>query len=170
MTGVAQTGAQIQLNTVTKAVIPVVQGSPPTWVPGLYWIDSSSGNAVKDWNGAAWVIASATYYVALLTSDPTGLTTVASLTEDATTGYARVAVPFSPSVAGPPVTISNSGLVTFGPFTANQALPVQWAALVTSSSGTGGFLLETWTFATPQQVLSTQTINIAAGFLQIIQS
>lgn len=164
-----QTGAQIQLNLLTKAVVPVVQASAPTWEPGLYWIDTSLGNAVMEWNGSAWVAMATAPYLALLTANPSGVTTVAGLTEDTTSGYARVACPFSLAATGPPVMASNSGLVTFGPYTANQALQVSWAALVTTASGTGGFLLETWTIQ-PQQVLQTATINFAASSLQIALS
>jgi hypothetical protein len=164
-----QTGAQIQLNLLTKAVIPVVQASAPVWEPGLYWIDTSAANAIMEWNGSSWVSVASAPYLALLTANPAGVTTVAGLTEDTTAGYARVACPFSLASAGPPVTISNSSLVTFGPYSANQALSVNWAALVTTSSGTGGFLLEIWTIQ-PQQVLQTATINIAASSLQIALS
>jgi hypothetical protein len=170
MTGIAQTGAQLGINAITKQSIPVVQNTAPTWVPGLYWVDTSSGNAVKEWNGSAWAVAAATGYLALLSADPSGQSTIAGLTEDTTTGYARIPVTFSAAAASTPAVASNSSLLAFGPYTANQALPCQWLALVTVSTGTLGFLLQTWTLSTPQQVSSTQTIDIAAGALQITES
>ena len=169
MTGVAQTGAQLQLNALTGAAVPVVSGSAPTWIPGLYWIDTSSGNAIKTWNGSTWS-ATTSVYLALLTADPTGLTTIASLTECADAGYVRQAVTFNSATSAVPSVSSNSSLIQFGPFSVNMTLGAQWLALVTSSTGTTGFLLETWTLSTPQQVLSTQSIDIAAGALNITQS
>lgn len=170
MTGIAQTGAQAELNSLTKVAIPVVSGTAPTWVPGLYWIDTGSGNAVKEWNGSTWAVANATYYLALLTADPTGQSTIAGLTEVTTTGYARVAVTFNAATAAYPSVASNASLIAFGPFTANMAIAAQWLALVTVPTGTAGFLLNTWTLSSPQQVSATQTIDIAAGALQITES
>jgi hypothetical protein len=51
----------------------------------------------------------------------------------------------------------------------NMALPVQWIALVTTQSGTNGFLRETWTLSAPEQVLASQTIDIPANALVITQ-
>jgi hypothetical protein len=170
MTGIAQTGAQIQLNSITKAAVPVVSGSAPVWVPGMYWINTSSGNAIMEWNGAAWVALATTNFLALCTADPTGLSTIAALTEDTTSGYSRVAVSFVAATASTPSVAVNSNLVSFGPYTANQSLPCQWAALVTVASGSTGLLLDSWTLTPQEQVLATQTIDIAAGTLQLTQS
>jgi len=115
-------------------------------------------------------VSSGTYYFALLTADPTGLTTVAALTEVTTSGYARVAAAWGSPTAAYPSVIANSGTITFGPMTSNMLLPAQWIALVTSSSGTGGSLKYTWTLNAPQQVASTQSIVIAAGALTITQN
>jgi hypothetical protein len=108
-------------------------------------------------------------YLALLTADPSGLTTVAALSEVTTSGYSRVLMTWgSPTLAIPSV-VANTNLVTFGPMTANMALAAQWLALVTSASGTSGELKFTWTMDEPEQVLSTQTVDIAAGELTISQ-
>lgn len=170
MTGITINGAQRSLNSLTGTVVPVVSNTAPTANPGQYWIDSSSGNVVKEFNGSTWVVAPSSYFLALLTADPTGLTTVASLTEVTTAGYARVACVFSPASAAVPSVISNSSLLTFGPMGANMSIPAQWVALVTASAGTTCKLQYTWTLDTPQQVLQTQTIQIAAGQLTIAQS
>lgn len=115
-------------------------------------------------------VSGVTTYLALLTSDPTGLTTVAALTEDTTSGYSRQTMTWGSPTAAYPSVIANTNLVVFGPYSANMALAAQWVALVTSASGTGGSLLYTWTLDAPQQVLSTQEISIAAGALTISQS
>jgi hypothetical protein len=169
MTGIAQTGAQLELNSLTGNAVPVVAGSAPTWIPGLYWINSSGGYSVNQWNGSSWVAAGSNY-LALLTADPTGQTTIAGLTECGDSGYARIAVVWNNATAAYPSITANTSLLAFGPFTVNMSLGAQWLALVTVLSGTVGFLLNTWTLSTPQQVSATQTIDIAAGALQMIVS
>lgn len=112
-------------------------------------------------------VSGVTTYLALLTADPSGLSTIAALSEVTTSGYARVAMTWSAPSASIPSVISNTNLVAFGPMTANMALPAQWLALVTSASGTSGELKYTWSMDNPEQVLATQTVNIAAGALTI---
>jgi hypothetical protein len=169
VTGIAQSGAQTQLNAVTGYSLPIVASSAPAGFTGGVWINTSSGNSVNTWNGSAWV-AAVLPYLALLTADPTGNTTIAQLAECADSGYSRVQVTFGAATTATPSIASNNGLLTFGPFSVNMSLPCQWLALVSVSSGTTGLLLNTWTISTPQQVSATQTINIAAGALEIIQS
>lgn len=172
MTGVAQVGAQAMLNHLTREALPVIANTAPTWIPGMLWVnDSTNPPVLYMWNGTTWVPDSGgPSYLALLTADPTGLTSISQLSECADLGYARQPCAFNAATATSPVTASNSSLVQFGPFTVNMALPVQWAALVSSSSGTSGFLKETWTFSTQEQVLATETIDIAAGTLIITES
>jgi hypothetical protein len=165
----AQAGAQTQLNAVTGFSLPVVAASAPTGIVGGTWINTSSGNAVMAWNGTTWVTAGLPY-LALLTADPTGSSLISQLSECADSGYARVQVIFGAASAAYPSVASNTNLLTFGPFSVNMSLPVQWLALVTPSAGTSGLLLNSWTIATPQQVNATQTINIATGALSITQS
>ncbi len=171
MPGITVNGAQRSLNSLTGSVVPIVSGTAPASPqPGQYWINSSAGNSVNEFNGTAWVTAPVDYYLALLTADPTGQTTIAGLTEVTTTGYTRLACNFGPASATVPSVISNLSLLTFGPMTVNMTTPAQWAALVTVLSGTAGKLQYTWILDTPQQVLATQTISIAAGQLSITQS
>ena len=170
MTGIAQVGAQKSLNVLVDAAIPVVSTSAPSWIPGLIWINNNfSPPTVNQWNGSSWVIASAGPRLALLTADPTGQSTISGLSECADSGYSRVQVIFNAATSAYPSVVSNSSLLSFGPFTVNMSLPVQWLALVSSTSGTSGFLLNTWTLSAPQQVSATQSINIAAGALAITQ-
>lgn len=287
---VAQNGAELCLNHMAGRVVPVVGSATPTWIPGLYWVDTSTGSApaaptlsqattggtvaagtyqgvityvnawgetvgsapasvttttgtstitanspaangtatgwylylsqaggtaasatrqqaagsptaigtnltltapptntgatapvyseyaVKSWNGSAWVTtpAAGSRYLALLVADPstsgpggTPAVNVSDLIEDSTTGYARQLISFSNAVSGIPNKVSNSGTITFGPYGANMAAPAQWAAMVTSASGTSGLLLYTWALDTPQQVDVSQSIIIPAGSLQL---
>src|SRR5258708_26025932 len=147
MTGVAQTGAQTMLNRLCDVANPAIQSGAPTWFPGLQWINTTTNPPVLYvWNGVSWVTQASQGgpYVALLTQDPTGFTTLSQLSECADSGYSRQAVTFGQAAATYPSTIANSNLIQFGPFNVNMSLPVQWAALVTSPSGTAtGFLRET---------------------------
>jgi hypothetical protein len=183
---VAQWGAAATLNQFTLEALPVVSGTAPgSWIPGQYWIDSASSYAVMAYDGTSpyntshW-FAVGDLYLALLTTDPAtsgsggGPSVLLSdLVEDTTSGYARQTVTFSQitqsSATVPPAQASNTGTITFGPYTANQALPVQWAALVTASSGTVGLLLYTWNLDTVEQVQDSQPIIIPAGGLVLDQ-
>lgn len=179
---VAQWGAAGALNAFTREALPFYSATAPTsWIPGQVWVNSSAGNAnyvydgTTPYNSAHWA-AVGSLYVALLTADPstsgsggTPAVNISDLVEDLTTGYARQVVTFSQltqsTAVVPPEPASNTGTITWGPYTANQALPVQWAALVTALSGTVGLLLYTWNLDTIEQVLTAQSITIPAGNL-----
>lgn len=171
MTGIAVEGAQSVLNHLTGAAFPVISSSAPTWIPGMSWVNTTTNPPVLyGWNGVSWSPANTGgQYVALLTSDPSGLTTIAQLSECTDAGYTRQQVPFNPATAAIPSVAANTNLVQYGPFTVNMSLPVQWLALVTTSSGTSGFLKQTWTLSQQWQVLATQTIDIPAGALTITE-
>src|ERR1700728_984515 len=110
MTGIAQQGAMTQLNALTSVAAPIVNTSTPSsGVYGQYWVNASSASNVKQWNGTTWVTA-VLPYIALLTADPAGLTTIAALSECTDTGYARQQVTYSVASATVPVTITNSNL------------------------------------------------------------
>lgn len=176
------TGAQALANVIGGIVPPALvdgMAGAPAWVPGLTVIDySASPPQPYYWDGTGWAAGVQPLYVALLTGDPTVSSPdggyaqgVADLTEDATAGYQRQPVTFAePAGAGYPATISSTAALTFGPYTAAQLQSVQWAALVTSSSGTTGLLLYLWTLPAPQQVSASQSIQIAAGDLMLSQS
>lgn len=171
-------GAQILANKIAGNVPPAIQTSAPTWIPGLDWVDTTSGATLKTWNGTAWVTGGANRYVALLTASPFtsgpggGLAEVISdLVEVTTTGYARQLVTFASASAVYPAPVSNSGILTFGPMTAAMSLAAQWAALVThASSGTTGLLLYYWTLDTPQQVSVSQNIQVPVGGFALSES
>ncbi len=169
---VTQYGAQALINFFGGNAVPYIGSSAPSWVPGLYWINTSSSPTVYTWNGTTWVSGAGSLYVALLTGNPAtsgssgGLAlNISDLQEDTTTGYSRQSVTFTDASATVPATASNSNTITFGPYTANQSAPVQWAALVTASSGTTGLLRYTWTLSSPQQVQVSQVITIPPGDL-----
>lgn len=170
MTGIAPWGAQVQLNALAGLTIPVVAGTAPaTPIPGQLWVNTSSGNAIEEWDGAAW-IAAGSRYLALCTADPSKAVFISDLQEVTTAGYSRVAVTFNPATNTIPSVSNNSGLIVFGPVTANMALSTQWLALVTVASGTVGNLAYTWTLDAPQQVLATKEIAIAADAITMNQS
>lgn len=165
---VSQYGAQSIVNLFAGNVPVAVQGSAPTPVPGLSWVDTSSSNAVKHYNGSAWVTGTSRYLM-LLTAPPGTATTIAGLTEVTTSGYARQSVTFATATGAYPSVVSNSNLVTFGPFTADMLLPSQWAAMVDVSSGTTGQFLYSWNIAS-QQVSASQNIQISIGQLSLSES
>lgn len=176
-------GAQMLANKIGGIVPPaLVSGiaNAPAWKPGLEVIDYSVTPPVRYvWNTQAWVAASSMgLYLALLTGDPSQsgpgggyAQNISDLLEDQTAGYARQSVTFAePATPGYPATISNTNVITFGPYTAAQANPVNWAALVTASSGQLGLLLYMWQLPSPQQVNVSQSIQIAAGAATLSES
>lgn len=117
--------------------------------------------------GRATVTARSTY-LALLTSAPTDTTTTATMAEVFTpgqNGYARAAVTWA-APAGDPSATSNTGVLTFGAFTADPA-NVVGCALVDAATGTSGTLLAWWTLTTPRDAGSGDTITFAAGALTL---
>jgi hypothetical protein len=165
------------LNQATGAVTVAasVVGSPPTWVPGLYWYNTTTP-ALEQWNGSAWTTtgittSSASRYLALLTQDPVANGVVnlsdSGFVELTTSGYARQAVSFTQltSSATYPASTSNTGAITFGPMSATMTLAVQWVALVSVVSGTTGLFLASWASVAPITVDISQSIQIGAGSL-----
>jgi hypothetical protein len=106
-----------------------------------------------------------TVYLALLTAAPSDSTTVATMTEVTTTGYARQAIGWAVPSSDPSIT-SNVLTITFGPFTADPP-NVPYLALVSSSSGTGGDFLAYWTADTARDAANGESIQIAAGGLTL---
>lgn len=172
---IAELGAQVALNHINGLVTPHVGSTPPTYLPGLYWIDTSSGNAVKGSpdGGTTWTVSTGARYLALLTADPQALPAVhlSDLAEVLTAGYARAAVTMSAASAAYPSFAANSALVTFGPFTADMLTAAVAVALVSAASGTTGSLLYTWEMPPPPdgmtswKVSASQSIQIPTGNL-----
>jgi hypothetical protein len=186
-----QVGAQFLANKLAGQAVPFVSATAPvTWIPGQEWINTSAGNAVYVYDPftSTWVAGPYDRYLALLVSDPTTggpgggmIQTVqqCGALEDTTTGYLRQPFPMSVGTAAEPSVTSNTGTVTFGPYTANQAAQVSWAALLLiprvddsgntpiSTAVNNGVLMYVWTVPVPQQVLATKSIQIAPGTFQI---
>lgn len=107
-----------------------------------------------------------TTYLALLTAAPTDATTMATMTEVTTpgsNGYARQAVTWS-APSGDPSSSSNTGALTFGPFSADLG-NVTHCALVSASTGTAGDLIFWWSLTAARDPASGDSISFAAGAL-----
>lgn len=194
-------GAADLANHAGGAAPTLVQsGTPTQWIPGQNWYNTGSAALQSylcssgTYNSANWVASSSVgHYIALLTATPFAVATQSgnpaiypsdiTPIELTTTGYTRQPVTFGPDGTvtgatpsnynpGYPAAVSNTGALTFGPMTANMALPVQWAALIVSNvaSGTAGFLKYYWTLSAAQQVLISQSIVIPATDLVLDQS
>lgn len=130
--------------------------------------DAGAFNALKAVTGSATVTA-ATTYLALLTAAPTDTTTPATMTEYTATGYARVAVTWStPALNGSSIPeTSNSGTVTFGPFTAGTGSTITHCALVSSASGTSGSVWAWWSLDTSRTPSTNDSLQFSTGNLKI---
>ena len=107
-----------------------------------------------------------TTYLAALTAVPSVGDTLATMSEDATAGYARQPVTWSAPavpVGGVDPQSSNVADVVIGPFTAAQALPIVAMALVTAASGTVGELRWFWPLDQPYQGAVNDSFLVAAG-------
>lgn len=107
-----------------------------------------------------------TVYLALLTAAPTDSTTNATMTEYGATGYARQACAFA-APSGDPSATSNSGTLTFGPFTAGTGATVTHCAIVSSASGTTGDFIYYFTLDVSKTPTTGDSIVFAAGDLDV---
>ncbi len=119
-------------------------------------LDAATGRATQ---------TARTVYLALLTAAPSDSTTVATMTECVTAGYARQACAFSAPASDPSLS-SNSATLTFGPFGADPP-SIAYAALVSSASGTGGDFIAYWTADVAQDANNGQSIQVSAGALTL---
>jgi hypothetical protein len=88
--------------------------------------------------------ATGSVYLALLTAAPTDTNlTMAAVTEYAPTGYARQVFGPTTATAAEPSVISNTGVLTFGPFTAGTGSAVTHAAICDAVSGTAANIIAT---------------------------
>lgn len=171
---ISQYGGQLTLNKLCGKDTPIIGGTEAAasaaWVPGLVWVDTSSGVVAKGSSTGVvgtWAASTGNRYLALLTISPASAITVADVAacELTTAGYARAAVTFTAASAAYPSVTFNNGLVTWGPFSADMAQAVRWIALVSSSSGTGGSFLYWWTLPEAVQAPASQPIQIPTGGL-----
>lgn len=130
-------------------------------VGAQYALDIVSGRATNPFTAS-----SRTTYLALLTSAPTDSTTLATMAEVTTSGYARQSITWSaPSAADPPET-HNTNTITFGPFTADPPNVTHWAVVSASSGTTGDFLMwGAWT--TARDAASGDSLQVAASALSM---
>lgn len=109
-----------------------------------------------------------TMYLALLSAAPGDATTMGTMTEITTSGYARQSVTWS-APTGQPASSSNSAQITFGPFSA--ATPsVGWCCLVSASSGTSGDLTMYWTLNAAKTAAIGESMQVAASGLTMTQA
>lgn len=175
---IAQYGAEATLNHLSGYAFPALGTSAPSWFPGLYWVNTTSTPVIESWNGTTWgVVTSAPRYIALLTADPSTSGTggspavfVSDLAEVNTAGYSRQPAIFTQATNAYPSVCSNTAVLNYGPFTAPMTSAAGWAAMVTSASGTAGYLLCTWVLTTSVQVSTGQSIEFAIGNLVMDQA
>lgn len=130
--------------------------------------DAGSNKALDAVTGRA-TVSSATTYLALLTAAPTDTTTLAGMTEYGATGYSRQTVTWSSpalNASNVPET-SNSGAITFGPFTAGTGSAITHCALVTASTGTTGSILAWWSLDTSRTPSTNDSLQFASGNLKL---
>jgi hypothetical protein len=138
-------------------------------MPGEF-SDTGGKRALDAVTGRA-TVTSRTTYLALLTAAPSDATTdgTITMTEYAATGYARQTVAWTaPALNGSSVPeSSNSGVLTFGPFTAGTGGVITHAALVSAVSGTTGDLLAWWSLDASRTPATNDSISIAANALKL---
>lgn len=176
---IAPLAADATLNLLAGSFSLAVQSTAPTYVPGLYWVDSGHSNALNMYNGTTWVNV-VSRYLALLTANPATsgpgggpAVLVSDLAECSDSGYARIPVAMTTaSGTATPAVSSNTGLLTWGPFNVDMAAAVSWLALVTVQSGNTGLLVYTWSVPTnmTQQVDASEFIQCPTGGLVMSQS
>lgn len=130
-------------------------GEPSTVGSGIA-LDAMSGRATQ---------TARTTYLALLTTLPTDATTLATMVEMTTAGYARLAVTWG-APTGDPATTSNTNTLNFGPFSADPP-NVPYGALVSSASGTTGDFIYLFTFGTARDGLIGDSYQVLAGALSM---
>ncbi len=111
-------------------------------------------------------IAARATYLAALTAAPTDATTMATMTEVTTAGYARQECAFTaPDTADPPKS-TNAALETFGPFTADPP-NITHLGLVSAATGTTGDFIFFWALDVAKDAAINESIEIAAGSLSM---
>jgi hypothetical protein len=123
-------------------------------------------------NPAAWSSATAYAVGAQVTYQGFVYTCATANTGTSPSGQTTTTTDWTFSNPDYPSPVANTNQVTFGAYTAAQANPVGWAALIqsASSSGSHGNLVYMWTLPVPQQAAASQTIGIPPGALTLSQS
>lgn len=130
--------------------------------------DAGSSRALDAVTGRA-TVSSATTYLALLTSAPTDTSSLAAMAEYTATGYSRQTVTWaSPTLNGSNVPeTSNTGTLTFGPFTAGTGATISHCALVSAASGTTGSILAFWDLDSSRTPATNDSLEITTGNLKL---
>lgn len=103
----------------------------------------------------------------VLPEDPL-TTTLATLNEVTTAGYARIVLPaWAAASVVAPVQIANSAAFSFAALTADMTEPANYAFLCDVVSGTAGTIRYIWELAEPLLGRSGEPINIPASTLII---
>jgi hypothetical protein len=107
-----------------------------------------------------------TTYLALLTAAPTDASTLATMAEVSTAGYARQSVTWAaPSAADPPET-HNTATLTAGPFSADPP-NVTHFAIVSAASGTSGDFLAWGAWTAARDAANGDSLQVAASALSL---
>jgi hypothetical protein len=111
-----------------------------------------------------------TVYLGLALSLPVdpSTTTLATLVEVTTAGYARKSIPAFPSASTvAPIQIVQTTAFSFNALTADMTLPAMFAFLTDASSGTAGKVRYVWELPESQQGKSGEALTVPASALVI---
>jgi hypothetical protein len=108
--------------------------------------------------------AAGNVWLALLTAAPTDTNlTMAAVTEYGATGYARQVIAWGAATAAEPSVIANSGVITFGPFTAGTGAAVTHAAVCDAVSGTTANIIGTVALTASRTPATGDSLQAAVG-------
>jgi hypothetical protein len=108
--------------------------------------------------------ATGSVWLALLTAAPTDTNlTMAAVTEYAATGYARQVFGPTSATAAEPSVISNTAIITFGPFTAGTGATVSHAAVCDAVSGTTANIIATVALTASRTPATGDSLQAAAS-------
>lgn len=114
-------------------------------------------------------VTATTLYLALLTAAPAAGTdlTMAAETEYGATSYARATLTVSSAFTGPssasPSVMTNSGTISYGPFTAGTGGVITWAMLTDTASSTAGNCIVAFLLANSRTPLVGDSLSAAAN-------
>lgn len=127
-----------------------------------YGLDVVTGRATNPFTAASRLT-----YLALLSAAPSDTSTLATMTELSTAGYARQTVTWTaPALATGVPSTNNSTVLTFGPFTADPP-NVTHCALCSAASGTVGDFLIWWALDVAKDATTNESIQFNIGALTI---
>lgn len=129
-----------------------------TYVGASASLDAATGRAT---------VTNRTMYLALTTVIPTAVTTPATMTEYAATGYIRQVCAMSAG-SGTPRVSSNTSALSYGPLTgANGSTQVVGWVLVSTANGTAGEATAYGDFTTPRTPAASDTLTVSIGAITV---